>query len=308
MAGTCPVAVSGQVRVTPPDYRIRAGDQVFISAPQRPALNRRVTVDPEGNVDLPVVGKVPAQGFTVSEFQAQVSRAIQEIYPSITEVSVTIEEVAGQSIYVTGMVGRPGKYDFPGPTNLWEAIREAGGPRPGAVLNGVQVVADESRGGKTTLVNVQEALERGSVDRLPDLEDGDTVIIPREEERYTGSDGVSVIGAVNNPGVYRLGGRQDLMSAVLSAGGPTRRAKLSEVRVIRVREDGAHVTETINLQRYLDTGDGTANPIMKPGYTVSVPEQNAVSYQFKNNAGLALGIVTSVLSIAWLVIRIQDRQ
>jgi hypothetical protein len=45
---------------------------------------------------------------------------------------------------------------------------------------------------------------------------------------------------------------------------------------------------------------------MKPGYTVSVPEQNAVTYQFKNNAGLALGIVTSVLSIAWLVIRIQD--
>ena len=97
------------------------------------------------------------------------------------------------------------------------------------------------------------------------------------------------------------------LSAVLLAGGPTRRAKLSEIRVIKVRADGAHITEMFDLQRYMDTGDAMANPTMLPGFTVSVPEQNAVSYQFKNNAGLALGIVTSVLSMAWLVIRIQDR-
>jgi polysaccharide export outer membrane protein len=295
-----------QASHTPADYRIKAGDKIYISVPQRPALDRQVTVDQDGNVELPVVGKVVASGLTVPEFQAQLNRAIQEVYPSIGEVRVAIEAAAGQGIYVTGMVGRPGKYNFDEPPNLWEAIREAGGPRPGAAMMEVQVVSDQSRGGKTRVVDVQNALERGSVDRLPILEDGDTVIIPREEERYTGAEGVSVIGAVNRPGIYRLEGRQDLMSAVLSAGGPTRRAKLSEVRVIRVREDGAHITEMIDLQRYLDTGDAMANPTMKPGYTVSVPEQNAVSYQFKNNAGLALGIVTSVLSIAWLVIRIQD--
>ncbi len=308
MIGAWPASAYCQARTTAStDYRIKPGDQIFVSVPQRPALNRRLKVDAEGNIDLPVVGKVSASGLTVAEFQAELVRAVGEVYPSISEVRATIEDIAGQSIYVSGMVGKPGKYDFDEPTNLWEAIREAGGPRPGAVLREVQVVSDDSRGGKTTVVNVQQALELGSIETLPILEDGDTVIIPREEDRYTGSEGVSVIGAVNNPGIYRLQGRQDLMSAVLSAGGPTRRAKLSAVRVIRVREDGAHVTEIIDLERFLDTGDALANPIMSPGFTVSVPEQNAVAYQFKNNAGLALGIITSVLSVAWLVIRIQDR-
>jgi len=230
MVGAWPMSVYPQASSVPSGYRVKAGDQIYITVPQRPSLNRRVTVDKEGNVELPVVGKVAAAGFTVPELEAQLNRAVQEVYPSIAEVRVVVEEAAGQGIYVTGMIGRPGKYSFDEPTNLWEAIREAGGPRPGALLTDVQVVSDQSRGGKTTVVNVQEALERGSVDRLPILEDGDTVIIPREEERYTGSDGVSVIGAVNKPGIYRLEGRQDLMSAVLSAGGPTRRAKLFDSR------------------------------------------------------------------------------
>ncbi len=67
------------------------------------------------------------------EFQAQLNRSIQEVYPSISEVRVSIEEVEGQAVYVTGMVGRPGKYVFAEPPNLWEAIREAGGPRPEAL-------------------------------------------------------------------------------------------------------------------------------------------------------------------------------
>ena len=301
----CPIQAFGQGR-SAQDYRLRAGDQLYVSAPQRPALNRRVVIEEDGNVTMPLIGQLPAAGLTLAEFQAGLSQAMQDFYPSISEVYVTIEQVTGQGIYVTGMVGKPGKYTFAEATNLWAVIREAGGPRPGAALTEVQIVKDEARGGTRSIVDVQSALEQGSVDRLPFLQDGDTVIIPREEERYTGAAGINVIGAVIKPGIYRLEGRQDLMSALLLAGGPTRRAKLSEVKVIQPQEDGSQVTEVVNLQRYLDNGDAMANPTLQPGFTVNVPEQNAVAYQFKNNAGLAISILTSTLSIAWLVIRIRD--
>lgn len=302
-----PCPLFAQRGAPPVDYRLKVGDELYISVPQRSALSRRLTVEQDGNVTLPVIGKLPASGLTAAEFQVSLVRAIQDVYPSITEVNVTVENITARVIYITGMVQKPGKYEFVEAPNLWEAIREAGGPSAGAVTGHVRVIRDESRGGITEVIDLKSALEQGAVDRLPLLEGGETVIVPGEDE-ITMTSGINVIGEVTRPGIYRLEGRHDLMTAILLAGGPTRRAMLKDVRIIQPQEDGSRITELVDFGQYLKTGDAVSNPTLAPGFTINVPEQNAMAYQLKNNAFIPLTVLTSLLTIWYLAQRIQDNK
>ena len=73
---------------------------------------------------------------------------------------------------------------------------------------------------------------------------GDVVSVPPEE-----AIGVSVLGAVNNPGVYKLpvGDEATLLKAVALAGGLNDRASKKGVRVKRRDEEGEEVVLKINL-------------------------------------------------------------
>jgi protein involved in polysaccharide export with SLBB domain len=205
-------------------------------------------------------------------------------------------------IYVSGDVKLPGKYSFAEPVNVWEAIREAGGPMPTATLSGVRVITDRSRGGTTYLVDVQAALDGGSVQDLPILKPGDTVLVPGLEETYTGSAGVNVMGAVLKPGTYRLSGRQDLMSALLIAGGPNERANLGKIHLIRPSGEGLAETQKINLERFIEKGDMESNPALRSGDTINVGSKRFTS----RDATLILGFISAIGTIVLLYYTIQN--
>jgi protein involved in polysaccharide export with SLBB domain len=289
------------------DYRVGVGDRIFLSVPQRPDLNRELTIEAGGVIDLPLIGQVVVGGLTLKEIEEKLLDAIKDYYPSINKVEVTIREALSQVIYITGQVGSPGKYNFHKSPNLWEAIREAGGPTPTAALDNVRVVKDRSKGGQSTVYNVQNALERGSVSDLPVLEAGDTVIVPAAAEVYTGSFGVNVFGSVVTPGIYKLQARQDLITALLQAGGPIQVASLTNVNIVRPNADGSISTITVDFKRYLDHGDPFANPKLKPGDTVYVPEKSRGKQLADADITLFLTLLTTTLSVVALTLAINDR-
>jgi protein involved in polysaccharide export with SLBB domain len=286
----------------PPDYRVGPGDSIFLSVPQRTDLNRDLVVDPSGSVNLPLIGKVQVKGMTDAELEARLLAALREYYPSINRVEVSITRASSNVIWVSGDVKIPGKYSFTQPVNVWEAIREAGGPNPTSSLDAVRIIKDRSRGGSTTVVDVSAAMEGGSVDKLPTLDPGDTVIIPTKQATYTGSQGVNVLGGVVTPGVYPMQGRQDLMTAILQAGGPSDRAKLGEVHIIRPRADGTAETMKIDLNKFLKDGELGSNPPLRPGDTVSVGRKGFTSAELTT----ILAVVTTLATLTLLFFTIQD--
>jgi polysaccharide export outer membrane protein len=298
-------AVGQSLRPGDPDYRFKVGESVYMTVPDRPALNRQMKIAEDGTVAIPLVGKVQVEGLTAAEIRSKVWEALHELYPSISRDEITIEAMLSWAVYVSGEVAEPGRYTFGERPRLWQAIREAGGPTAVAALSDVRVVEDQSRGGGSRVIDVLSALERGSVDQLPLLNEGDTVVIPSQDENYTGAFGVNVYGAVVTPGVYRLTGRQDLASAILLAGGPTDRADLDEVRIVRPKEEGYETIE-VNLKRYLEKGDPSANPSLKAGDTVSVPNQNAMAYQIKSNITVITSVLATAATLTLLYIRLND--
>jgi protein involved in polysaccharide export with SLBB domain len=286
----------------PADYRVGPGDRLFLAVPQRPDLNRELVIDPKGEVTLPLVGAVAVRGLTATEIQTRLLQALREYYPSVNRIEVTVTRASSNMIFVSGDVKLPGKYAFAETVNVWEAIREAGGPLPTATLSGVRVIQDRTRGGATFLVDVQAAIEKGSVDSLPILKPGDTVLVPGQEEAYTGMMGVNVIGAVLKPGVYRLQARQDLMSAILAAGGPSERANISDVRLIRPEPDGIAATTRIDVGKFLEKGDQSQNPKLLAGDTVSIGRKGFTA----QDASLILGFVTAIGTLVLLYYTIQN--
>ncbi len=83
---------------------------------------------------------------------------------------------------------------------------------------------------------------------------------------------VKVWGEVQKPGLYDVPIGTDLVELISSAGGPTSRAKLSKVKIIREATNGSKSTVSIiNIKEYLDTGNAENIVEIKSNDTVVVP-------------------------------------
>ena len=99
-------------------------------------LEARIT--PEGTVQLPAIGSVPAQGLTIGEFQNELAERFAEKIEGI-EVVPVLKARAPRFVYVLGEVRAPGRYSLEAPTTVMQAIAMAGSWTVGAHITHVVV-------------------------------------------------------------------------------------------------------------------------------------------------------------------------
>lgn len=285
--------------------RVSIGDVLSVAVPGRQDLNRELVVSQKGVVNYPLVGEVYVQGLTTDEARRQLLQAIRGVYPSVNSIDLKLTAAGKFNVYIAGAIARAGKYSFSNAPNLWDAIREAGGPTGDAALDAVRVVGDPGQGGESKVVDVQRVLDSGSVDELPMLKDGDSVVIPARTEtqgRGGGIYGVDVYGSVVNPGTYRMPEKSTVVEALLMAGGTLPEARMAQVAIVRPVEGGSNETITVDVRKFLETGDPLSNPVVKPGDTVYVPRQPAFWWSLKNNAGVLVGLIGSIVTLALVAV------
>ncbi len=83
------------------------------------------------------------------------------------------------------------------------------------------------------------------------------------------------------PGLYVVPDDTDFLTLIALAGGPKEDAKLSKIRIVRPSEEGDKVI-WVNFKQYLETGDASLIPEMKPGDTVVV--SGTIFYAFSRVA------------------------
>jgi polysaccharide export outer membrane protein len=86
---------------------------------------------------------------------------------------------------------------------------------------------------------------------------------------------VSVLGAVRNPGLYDLLGRETLMQIISQAGGLTTEAG-DEIIIMRQREDGMSNSLKISIDDLFVKGDATLNVPLQPSDIINVPIDKTV--------------------------------
>ena len=284
------------------EVQLQIGDLLELTVPQRQELDHRMTINDDGNVELPIVGVIHIEGMTLKEAEETILRRLREVYPSVRRIMLQlVGEEARRIAYIQGQVVNPGKYEFREAPTIWEAIREAGGAAANASLEAVRLIRAGEEGERTDIINVQVAIDSGDFSSLPVLRPGDTVIVPERSMSFQGTGAVNVIGGVMNPAPYMLTGDKRLVDAIIAAGGAVDNADLSKVAIIRTKPDGGTITIEVDFRKYLKEGDMRHNPVIYPNDTVSMPQHRAFR-TILASPGFLLGLITITATTITLIV------
>ncbi len=102
-------------------------------------LSRSVFVSPDGTIQLPGIGSLPALGLSLTELQNEANARYREEVDGL-EVTAILTARAPRFVYVMGEVRQAGRVELTGPTTLMQAIAQANGWGSGANLRHIVVL------------------------------------------------------------------------------------------------------------------------------------------------------------------------
>jgi polysaccharide export outer membrane protein len=168
-----PAAFAGG-EISPADYRIAARDILQIAVFQVQDLNNVVQVSEDGNVTLPLVGKIQVRGRTTYEAEQIIADKLRQKYLQSPQVTVSVKEF-GKRITVSGEVKGPRVLADDGNTTLTQAIANAGGVGDLANSTRVHIARSRNQQVQDETYNLDE-IQAGQV-RDPLLRGGDIVVV-----------------------------------------------------------------------------------------------------------------------------------
>ena len=113
-------------------YVLGPDDQIVIHALDSPEISEKpFLIGMNGNITLPLIGRVQAGGLTVEEFETELNTGLKK-YMQDPQVSVTVAEFRSQPVSVFGAVTKPGVIQLRGRKTLYEVLSMAGGPNDAA--------------------------------------------------------------------------------------------------------------------------------------------------------------------------------
>jgi polysaccharide export outer membrane protein len=209
------------------DYRIGAADVLDVTVFGEPDASRLgVTVDTDGTIDCPYIGRVTVAGQTArmveKDIRDRLSRGIL-VNPS---VSVTVSRYRSKTVSVQGVgIRNPGEYILQGNVALTSVLAQAGSLTTDA--GSYVLISRRSAGGAIEEIRVaRRDIETGKAQNVL-LKDGDTVLVPKAETFF-------ITGYVRSPQAYTWEEGLTVERALALAGGATERAAVSRIEVERM--------------------------------------------------------------------------
>ena len=224
-------------------YQLGPTDVLGIKVFGEEALNNTYTVDSDGSITFPLIGRIQVAGKTTREIEEHVTKLLAPDYIRRAQVSVEIATYRSRSIYVIGEVRNPGRYNIQGPQTLLEVIAHAGSTTPTAsntiivqrykdgIAAAVSAPALPGDTGSAEIMRVSlEDLREGRLTANILLQDNDTIIVPPAERYY-------VSGQVKQPGSFVLRPGMTVRQAIAEAGGLTDRGSTRGLKIMRKIKD-----------------------------------------------------------------------
>ncbi len=165
-------------------YRINSGDDLEVNVWGEERLQREVRVLPDGTFTFPLVGQIVAVNRLPSQVAADITNGLKTQYrDNVPTVTVSVKGAGGFQFAVTGKVKSPGTFTPSRYVNVLDALIMAGGPAEFANVDNVLVLRKTGDGHITPIKVRLSRIFKGDASardmaNLPELESGDTVIVP----------------------------------------------------------------------------------------------------------------------------------
>jgi polysaccharide export outer membrane protein len=223
-----------------PNYVLGPNDQILIRANAEEINEKPFRIDSEGFINLPLIGRVHAGGMSQQELETELVRKLKE-YIREPQVIISVTGFRSEPVFFVGAFAKPGIYGLQGKRSLVEMLVNVGGLAPNAsrhiritrraeygVIPLPGAVEDPAK--KISSVEISMGSLRENVNPAEDiiLQPFDVISVERAELIY-------INGEVNKTSAIELGERDSisLLQAITQAGGLTRDAKKTQLRVLR---------------------------------------------------------------------------
>jgi polysaccharide export outer membrane protein len=118
-------------------YTLDAGDKLRIVVFGQDGISNAYIVDAGGNVNLPLIGSVPARGSSTQQLSQRIAERLKQGYVREPHVSVEVETY--RPFFILGEVTTPGQYPYVADMTVEKAIAIAGGFAPRAFKQTVEL-------------------------------------------------------------------------------------------------------------------------------------------------------------------------
>src|SRR5579863_6214330 len=221
------------------------GDLIEMSVFDTPELSGKLRVSNNGEIILPLVGKLHVAGMKAEDAAALIrQKFVDGAYLKDPQVTVFIAEYATQNVSVLGEVKNPGIYPAFGAHHLLDYISAAQGLTP---LAGTHITITHAKDPGTPEQVKVTAGATPKPENNPEIFSGDTIYVER-----TGV--IFVVGDVMRPGGYPMDhdGQVSVLQAVALAQGITPTAAKSSAKLIRTTTSGRQEIP-VNLKKILQS-------------------------------------------------------
>jgi len=261
-------------------YRIGYEDTLAIQIFRHPDLNQRVSVNPNGTINLfRIETPIVAVCKTERELAEDIAKAYEKDYLRNPEVQVSAVEQKSQAFGVVGAVVKPGRFYINRRVSLLELLSFAEGPNREA---GSRILVSRSGSNsnckapdeQTTAADDQPLISFRLKDILEgkstfQMQPGDVVFVP-------GADIIFVYGNVNRQGQVKITEPITLTQAIASSEGLKPATKRENVRVIRQKPGSLERDEFVYNLNEIDKRK-VNDPYLEPNDIVAISEDKTKS-------------------------------
>ena len=177
LSAATPAAAQSDGPSTATEYHVQAGDILDISVWKEEDLLKTVLVRPDGRFSFPLVGDINATGKTIESLRRELTDRLSLFIPDLV-VTVSVQEILGNKIYVLGQVNRPGQFIVNPSVDVMQALSMAGGTTPFAALNDIIILRRSQGINKAIPFRYGDVARGRNLGQNIILESGDVLIVP----------------------------------------------------------------------------------------------------------------------------------
>ena len=171
------------VEVVPVDQKIGPMDTIEVKVFQVQDLSGEHQVDLNGQINMPLIGKVAAQGKTAEELGQHIADRLGQKYLRSPNVNVMMKTAVAKTVTIDGSVGLPGVFPIQGTTTLIKAVALARGTTESA--NTRRVIVFRNIKGQRTAAAFDLTAIRRAESPDPEIFGNDIIVVDGNNTKAT---------------------------------------------------------------------------------------------------------------------------
>ena len=165
-----------EAKDSPFNYVLGPRDEITIYVWKDDNMKRSLQIDPNGNIQYPLLGEIKAAGLTTAQLSEKIASGLSRYYVN-PRVDINVGSLQSLKVHILGEVQSPTTTEWRSGMYVWEAIAKAGGFSSNADMANVLILRVVEGKGKIIKVNVKDVLDGGKREKDMFLANNDIVYV-----------------------------------------------------------------------------------------------------------------------------------